>query len=61
MKAIKILKKMLDLTNELAKLNKQLEGQVEFGPEWLTVNAIEKAIGLARTAYEQRLNKEKSK
>jgi len=63
MKPKKILDKMLDLTNELAKLVKKLEGKEESGPEWLTinaiekaVNAIEKAVGMARTVFEQRLN-----
>lgn len=54
MKPTPILNKMLDLTRELAKLNKKLEA--ESGAEWLTVNAIEKAVGAARTVYEQRLN-----
>jgi len=56
MKPKEILDKMLDLTNELAKLVKKLEGQEESGPEWLTINAIEKAVGMARTVFEQRLN-----
>lgn len=58
MKAPSILNKMLDLTHKLDKLNEKLEGQAETGAEWLSVNAIEKAVHAARTVYEQRLNKE---
>lgn len=61
MKPTQILNKMLDLTHKLDKLNEKLENQEMSGAEWLTVNAINKAIGLARAAFEMRLNNKESK
>lgn len=50
-----ILDEMLDLTNKLAGLNKELESQKSSGPEWLAINNIEEAIGEARSVFEQKI------
>ena len=54
-----ILDKMLTLTNELDKLNKELEDDIESGPEWFATDEINKAIGAARTIFEQRMENKK--
>lgn len=46
---------MLDKTNELSKLNKELEDNIESGPELFAVANIEDVIGKARTIFEQRM------
>ena len=53
-----ILDEMLDKTNEIVILNKELLDTMETATEWLAVNEIETAIGKARTRFEQRLEKQ---